>query len=63
MPGSQPFAFGKSPRGDAGSEMESDRAGHGARRDVVRPAESRQEIVERVIVRQVDHRHSVGAGS
>src|SRR5581483_990873 len=37
------------------SEVEPERAGHRAWRHVVRPAERGQEIVERHVVRQVDH--------
>ena len=36
-------------------EVEADLAGYGTRRDVVRAAEGREEVVEHVIVRQVDY--------
>jgi hypothetical protein len=39
-------------------EVEADGRRDCARRDVVRSAERRKEIVERLFVRQIDHRHA-----
>src|SRR5208282_6943215 len=39
-------------------EVEADLAGDGARRDVVRTAKSGQEVVERIVVREIYYLHA-----